>query len=304
MSRLNEYVNYHINGDCDCNAVLLKAYSKEHKLTAQQVFDLCYFFSITYAVPTAIILLEDKELILKDIDTYVAKNKEHLFFQSDRKYVKILDRFNNCLKFYKNNLTDSNKVLETFVVNNEIDIGKAIRIIQKWYYFGRCSAFLFIETLCTLTGYKIKNYTIDWQNGDTATSGLMNVFGYDESANYFDKHNKLPINLDKHTLDQMLLNVMREIKRKGGNDNVTYIETSLCGYRKHFKGTRYNGYYLDRQLEEINFYKNDSKRKSLICDLTHLRCTIFDKSMLGEVNHWDGIRKQLKTAYLDGKGML
>ena len=152
MSRLNEYVNYHINGDCDCNAVLLKAYSKEHKLTAQQVFDLCYFFSITYAVPTAIILLEDKELILKDIDTYVAKNKEHLFFQSDRKYVKILDRFNNCLKFYKNNLTDSNKVLETFVVNNEIDIGKAIRIIQKWYYFGRFSAFLFIETLCTITG--------------------------------------------------------------------------------------------------------------------------------------------------------
>lgn len=42
-SRMTEFVKYHIEGDGECNNVVLKAYADKHGLDTQQRFDLAYF---------------------------------------------------------------------------------------------------------------------------------------------------------------------------------------------------------------------------------------------------------------------
>ena len=303
--RMKEYVNYHINGDADCNTVLMRKWVDNHKLNLQQRFDLAYFFGITYCIPSAILMVIEKDEILNDIDSWVLNNKKNIIFQSDRKYVKMLDNFNNCIKFFKNNLNDVESFLKDITTNNTILIEKALKKVQKWFYFGRFASYLFLETFIALTDYEIENTTIDWKNGDTATSGIMNLFGLDNSANYFDKHNKIPDNLDYTDLNNMLYITLKEIKANGGDDNVTGVETSLCAYRKFYKGSRYNGFYLDRQLEEILTTKKlDPKYKKIDEELLNLRKELFNHKYLGELNNWSGIRKEAKKLYRNKNIML
>lgn len=302
---MQEYVSYHINGDADCNAVLLKEWADKNKLDIQQRFDLAYFFSITYCIPSAIFMLKEKGNILKDIDKWVLKNKKSIIFQSDRKYVRMLDNFNNCIKFYKDNLTDVEKFFGGITIGNTILMEKALKKVQKWFFFGRFASYLFLETFIALTDYEIQNTTIDWKHGDTATSGIMNLFGLDKSADYFDKNNKIPKNLDDNKLNQMLKETLRNIRKNGGSDNVTNVETSLCAYRKFYKGSRYNGYYLDRQLEEIfQTMEMDPRYKRIDEELLQLRKELFDHNYLGELNNWKGIRKEAKKLYKEQGVML
>lgn len=302
--RMKEYVDYHINGDADCNTVLMRKWVDNNKLDLQQRFDLAYFFGITYCIPSGMLMLKEKDEILKDIDKWVLENKKNIIFQSDRKYVKLLDNFNNCLKFYKSNLMSVGEFLDGILINNTIILEKALKKVQKWFYFGRFASYLFLETFIALTDYKIENTTIDWKNGDTATSGIMNLFGLDNSANYFDKHDKIPENLNYEKLNNMLYKTLSEIKARGGDDNVTGVETSLCAYRKFYKGTRYNGFYLDRQLEEILITsKMDPKYKKIDEELLQLRKQLFNHKYLGELNNWNGIRKEAKKLYKD-KGIM
>lgn len=303
-NRMKEYVEYHINGDADCNTVLMRKWVDNNKLSLQERFDLAYFFGITYCIPSAILMLKEKNEILKDIDGWVLQNKDKIIFQSDRKYVRMLDNFNNCIKFYKDNLKTVEKFLSGITINNTILIEKALKKVQKWFFFGRFASYLFLETFTALTDYKIENTTIDWKHGDTATSGIMNLFGLDNCADYFDKNDKIPSNLDYEKLNNMLYMTLDEIKKQGGDNNVTTVETSLCAYRKFYKGSRYNGFYLDRQLEEILQTKAmDPKYQEIDEDLLSLRKDLFNPKYLGELNNWNGIRKEAKKLYKE-KGIM
>ena len=296
QNRIKEFVNYHINGDGECNNTVLKEYADEHCLTAQDRFDLAYFFSITYCVCSATILLNDRHLIKSNPLKYARANKQHLIFQSDRKYVKMLNNFANTLKFWVDNLQDYKSQLGRMTDSGRLSLKKAIPYVQKWVFFGRFSAFLFLETLACLMRCEVENYTIDWKNGSTATSGLMNVYGLDKYANEFDKKKKLDVPVEQ--MDNMLFSLAEKIKKEGGNDDTTQVETSLCAYRKFYKGSRYNGFYLDRMLGEIYHYINQKKYKSTAEEILKLRAKLFPKKYLGELSGWNNIRPQMKKAYL------
>lgn len=292
--RIIEFVNYHKNGDGECNNVVLKEWATSHCSTLQEKYELAYFFSITYCVESAIILFTNKKEIYKDITKWIKSNKDTIIFQSDRKYIRMKDSFEKVLRnFEKNNSVD--EFLSNVTEDGVIILSRAIPYVSLWDMFGRFSAFLFLETLVELTQIPIENTTIEWKRGNTATSGLMNVFGFDKEAEHFDKTGKLA--LSEKTMDKMLDCIIRAIRKSGGNENVTEIETSLCAYRKFYKGTRYNGYYLDRMLEEIVAMQD--KYPEISEELMEIRKKHFDSRYLGEVSGWNGIRKHMKKSYLE-----
>ena len=92
---------------------------------------------------------------------------------------------------------------------------------------------------------------------------------------------------------------MVEISVLSGLDaNPTKLETSLCAYRKFYKGTRYNGYYLDRMLEELVYFKRNYPEYDKITDeLYDIRSKCFQHDYLGEYHGWFGVRKELKKLY-------
>ncbi len=287
--RMDEFVDYHIRGDGECNNVVLKEWANVHCRTLQDKYELAYFFSITYCVESAIILFENRSEIFLNINSWASANKQNLVFQSDRKYIRMKDSFERCLKSFEA-IRSAEDFLAKVTENGIIVLSKAIPYVSSWEMFGRFSAFLILETFVELTGIPVENYTIDWKQGNTATSGLLNVFGFDSVANYFDKTGRLLASVDM--MDKMLRDLLKHVAAKGGNTNITEVETSLCAYRKFYKGSRYNGYYLDRMLEEIIFLS--AKYPDISRELLEIRRRCFDKKYLGELSGWRGIRKTMK----------
>lgn len=292
--RIEEFCIYHRDGDGECNNVVLKAWSDKHCKTMQEKYELAYFFAITYCVASSIVLFQEKKQVLSNTKAWIAENKQFLVFQSDRKYVRMRDSFEKCLVSFKNG-DNVDQFLSKVTDGKTIILSKAIPYVSSWTMFGRFSAFLFLETFVELTGIPIENTTIEWKKGNTATSGLLNLFGYDEAANHFDKTGRLLLSSEK--MDELLKVLITQIARTGGNTNVTEIETSLCAYRKFYKASRYNGYYLDRMLEEINSMKD--KFPAICKELTNIRRANFDAKYLGEVSGWNGVRKQMKKVYIN-----
>ena len=292
--RIAEFCIYHRDGDGECNNVVLKKWAQINCKDNQDLYELAYFFAITYCVGSAIILFRDKKQVLSQTSAWIAENKQNLVFQSDRKYIRMKDSFERCLNQFKR-IGSVDAFLEKVMDKGIISLKKAIPYVSSWELFGRFSAFLFLETFVELTGIGIENTTIVWKQGNTATSGLLNVYGFDEQANTFDRTGKLL--LPPETMDKMLEGLTGHIARSGGNINVTEIETSLCAYRKLYKGSRYNGFYLDRMLEEIYFI--GQKHPEIAQELLEIRKQSFNEKYLGEISGWRGVRKNMKKLYLE-----
>lgn len=290
--RIREFVEYHTNGDGECNNIILKYYANKHDLTPQQRYDLAFLFSMCYSVPSAIIMLNACNSCVQ-IEPLITV-KPDIIFQSDRKYMRMKDNFERGVKYFVENNSDYEKFKNDVCVEGWIGLAQAIKKVESWVMFGRFGAFLFLETLLALEDVRVIDTTIKWAHGDTATSGIMNLFGKDSEANLFDKTNKLLIKTEQ--LDYYLSVVKTALKKAGCDTNITEIETSLCAYRKFYKGTRYNGYYLDRMLEEI--HNVEQEHKGIAKELYEGRCNNFNAKYLGEISGWDGVRKEEKKRYL------
>ena len=285
--RLSEFIKYHIEGDCDCNVVVLKKYAVNKNLNNQQIWNLCYFFSITYSVPSAVVLFENR--------ANIAQISQHdIVFQSDRKWMGFQDRFARAIEFYR--VMPS---FEEFLGNNSQNGIFSLRsayldICKNWFYFKRFSAFMFIETLVGVLSIPIiQDLKLDWNQGDTATSGMLNLLGLDIQADAFDRSGKLFV--DCAVLDSAMNMLQHKFLEFGGDSNITSIETTLSAYRKHFKQSRYNGFYLDRMLEEL--HKMQAKFPKVVSEIFQIRAQCFHRSVLGECNNWQGIRTNLKKRY-------
>lgn len=293
QQRMEEFVKYHIEGDGECNNTVLKEWVRRRNLSLQEKYELAFLFAVTYCVESTVICFENQRENGRLTDTQLQGLKSILVFQSDRKYMKWKDNFERCMNYWYDNNRDAKRFLESVSTGNVINLEKAIKTVSSWVMFGRFSSFLFLETLVELTSYEIKNTTIDWKHGDTATSGLLNLFGFDDSANRFDKTGKLAMNTNN--MDTMLKFTIQNIAKAGGVTNVTEVETSLCAYRKLYKGSRYNGYYLDRMLEEI--YAMEKQFPAVSKELIDIRLATCNRKYLGEVGGWRGIRKDKKKLY-------
>lgn len=293
--RMAEFVKYHIEGDGECNNVVLKAWAEKHGLELQDRYVLAFLFSVTYCVESAIALFYARRKEGSLTPKTVAELKPKMIFQSDRKYMRMKDNFEKCVNHFESSNSDAKKFLLNVSDNGKIKLQKAIKYVQSWVMYGRFASFLFLETFIELTGIKSDNTTIDWKNGDTATSGLLNVYGLDNFADAFDKKGILGVSYSN--LNTMLGKVLHMIEQNGGNVNVTEVETSLCAYRKFYKGSRYNGYYLDRMLEEINAMKNDFP--DISAELLEIRAKSCNIRFLGELGNWCGIRREMKHFYLN-----
>lgn len=299
MSRVEEFVRYHNGCDGECNGILLAAWADKKSLCDRDRFDLSFFYSTVYNIPSAIFMLAERDNIVSDPDGWCNRNKERLIFQSDRRYMRCNNALERTLRHFAANLAGGEEYVCATVKEGRIDTKKAIELCQEWPNFGRFGAYLFTETLTYLLHLESANAPhFDFRNGATATSGLMNLFGFDREAEEFDRRKKIPESMSPEQLDALLATIAVEVGKSGGNADYSCLETSLCAYRKFHKGTRYNGYYLDRQLEELVTYPSinpDSCR--YINELYELRSELFPWQMLGECGGWQGIRKGMKRYY-------
>lgn len=289
-NRVRDFIWFH-EESCKADTIVepLKWYLEYKHFSKELKEKAVLLYSLTYSVPSTIVILDKIDEFEKDPDGFWERNKEKLIFQSDRKYVKIDNAFVRAyFDFIKNG------IFKEFDKYEAIDIEKAVKTICKSYFFARFSAFLFIETYSVVFDKRVDGFKIDWKNGSTVTSGLLNVVGRDDEANLWDKKRVLVVGED--FLDKVLGELLK-IASTGKNASI--METNLCAYRKLFKGSRYLGYYSDRVLEELNkTIKNFPECEDLKL-LFKAREEVIPKKYLGEKKGWNGIRKELKKLYIE-----
>lgn len=217
------FIDYHLRGDAGVECVLNAKICKALGLSDYDKFRYMYFYSMTYNVDSALDMLKGEREI------------KRLKFRTDRRYVR-------CNGAYPKLLAGLNegKLQE---LRNCKSTQQLYDSCRRWFFFGRYAAFLILENYMeTFKPQVEKNLKMGWEPDENYTKGAELVTGTD----------------DRRELDKFL---SRCIRATGSNE--FSLETSLCAVEKIRKGTRWDGYYTERLIDEMN----GSKYKSFVMGL-------------------------------------
>lgn len=221
----NEYIKYHKQGDAGVEERMIASLCCHLKLSNWDAFRLIYYYTMTYHIPSALDMLMHGEM-----------DMSMLHFRTDRRYVRCNGAFYRLLNELTHDKQESLLKSET--------TKQAYDIVIRWYYFGRYAAFLFLEVYCNVFKPNwLDDIAYNWEADENYTKGAISIIGSNE----------------KHALDTFL-----EMAKKDTDDNSFAIETSLCAVGKFNKGTRWNGYYTERMLEEANGTEYEALIYSLV----------------------------------------
>lgn len=217
------FIDYHLRGDAGVECSLNAKICKALGLSDYDKFRYMYFYSMTYNVDSALDMLKGEREI------------KRLKFRTDRRYVR-------CNGAYPKLLAGLNegKLQE---LRNCKSTQQLYDSCRRWFFFGRYAAFLILENYMeTFKPQVEKNLKMGWEPDENYTKGAELVTGTD----------------DRRELDRFL---ERCIRATGSNE--FSLETSLCAVEKIRKGTRWDGYYTERLIDEMN----GSKYKSFVMGL-------------------------------------
>ena len=293
------YIKEMYSGD-DPNCPALNYICDKFKLTEEQRYWIAFLYGTNYCVPTTYYIFMEfpdfENIDTEKLQLWWVKNKEKTYFQTDRAKVKNFDYFVRCVESYQDLVGKSQ--VKTF--NNFFDIDdkqerykEIYDFTNKIFYFGRFSLFNYLETVNNLTNLKMEPNGLDLKFAESARNGLCYVCNKDNFVTLHHKKPKEKINF--RYLQEKLEKIIYELKQENPEIDINYwnVETVLCAYKKLFWNTRYLGYYIDRQMEDIIKMQNNVVHMNWEV-LWEFRERFHHPQFLGEFNDWDGVREKNK----------
>ena len=271
-------------------------YADEHDLDTEVRLWAAFLYGMSYSCTTVFRFLAEfptlSQVTPKHLKRFWESKKDSLWFQPDKKYLKFNDQVVPAIKsLYQlshGNLTEYLVPL----LQQGFDATYA-EILNHWRYFGPHGAYLFFDAIYGLCPDLYSDPSnLDWKNcGRTVPEGMAHLLGLDEQA-----LGKEPFDIELYDKN------VNFIAHKFGQPKVI-VESVLCAFRKLFKGTRYVGYYADRQLTECASVETILQDDCGI-DIWDYRAKTIPDHMRGEIHGWDGIRKQKCKDFLSLGGIL
>lgn len=304
--RLNDFIKYALNGINDTCAPM-KYWLDSINASKDDIIWATLLYSATYCLGTTMFMyskLDYKTLTKQELNDFWVEYKSKLIFQSDRVYVKslnwfvpiissFLSRTKRCPSKYFNDLL---KGSPEQIFSNMYDE------VNRWQYYGRFSAILFLRTLIQTLDVPmdfIEEY--NWAQGATTTAGAL-VLGYkDDKIPEFLKTGKVSPRM-RGWLDNMLIRIKTELYAQAPEREISmlYLTSDLCSYFKLYKGSRYYGYYVDRAQKEILTLEKNLPEAQDIWDLLwKARKAVIPNKVLGELNGWTGIQNKKFKLFLE-----
>ena len=274
-------------------------------LPKDDVIYLAWLLSITYCEITTVFIysiVKDKSNF--DYGKFWELHKNELIFGSAKKWNKRNNLFEPLMNDF--NKTTGGKYFEwvskhigTDKQENYLKLYKSVVNIK---YSSRLTADFFLELVVHMKDYLEIDiecpFVLDWKNCANLTSGIYNIFYEDKKANDFDKYGKIE---DEKFLYNGLHIIKKEIEKTypDQNSEIPQFIGKICSFRNLFKNQRYAGFHHDRQLEWILFYeKTFPNFQTLWAICYEIRKKIYSHRFLGELNGWEGIRKERKKYWL------
>ena len=263
-------------------------------------------YSACYCMGTACVLydlLDYKTLNPDDLEDFWKKHKENLIFQSDRRYIKNMNQFCDIVQeFIRRSERKPWKYMERFIKEAPEETYLSMyKEVSSWRYYGRFGTILFMYNLNKILGVDLDYPEYDWKQGATTTSAIFNARYKDDRANRFEDDGKLSDN-DVVNLNKYLSMIKSDLKKSHPDKAWTTmgVTSDLCSYRKLFKQSRYLGYYVDRQQEELTWLEERwPSMTSTWKRFWKLRKQHIPQEYLGEIQGWSGIQKERCKAWAE-----
>lgn len=291
---------------------VLGEYIKKYVPDKDEAVMMCWYMACTYNEVTCVLLQEifDWKCLTPDTVGWYCKHfwrdcKEVLDFGSSRKYAKNMDWFPSLMEaFLRKTKKKPYRWLCGFAQETPEKTYTAIQsAVLKFQFTGRFAADLFMESVTYLQEYfgieLVEPFTLDWKNCSNLTSGLLNIFYFDEEANAYDRTKRLPVT--EEFLTKCLRIVQKRIEKTypEQDSSINLFIGKICSFRNLFKSSRYGGFHHDRQLGVLRSYEKELPEYNYLWKrLFKLRARMFDDRFLGELHGWNGIRKERKKLWL------
>lgn len=273
---------------------------------------MCWFMSATYNEVTCILLRELfdwRSLTPGTVREYCigfwTETKPFLDFGSARKYAKNMDWFPSLMEsFIRATRCKPYSSIKRLIQGDPVvDYKRVLNWVSSIPYVGRFAADLFMESIMYLGEYLdielIEPSKLNWKKCSNLTSGLLNIFYYDEEANLYDKTGTLPVS--EELLTRQLETVQKAIEKTypEQENDINLFVGKICSFRNLFKSARYGGFHHDRELGILRQYEATLPDFQYLWDRVFwLRKQMFDERFLGELHDWDGIRPERKKLWL------
>ena len=300
------YVKCMVFGECDPSYPAMNYVADRLEYNLEQRYWMAFLYGINYCVPTTYFMQCDfpdyENVDIPRLQKWWDTNKQKLIFQTDRAKVKNFDFFVRIFESYRDLIGDSQvATFDRFKdIDDPIDAYDAVyEFTSQIYYFGRFSLFNYLEALHELTDLKLHPSILDLKEAESCRNGMCYACNMDNQITMHHKKPKETIEFD--VIQEKLFKVKQELQNENPEIDVNYwnLETVSCAQKKLFWKSRYYGYYIDRQLEELNYLEEqvrDGVEWSLLWDF---RREFFDPWFLGELNGWKGIRKERMNIFKD-----
>ena len=280
MNHINEYKTYFINmydiGDIDSNIWMSNYLVDRLELNKDQILWFVFLNSITYHLPTAYLILNeypDLELVDEErLRSWWDLVQKKCPFQKDklkqRKYLP-----DTILSYQK--LLNGSHQHEYFdkILNSDSPEDNFNLLWNELYkninHFGRFSVWNWAQMLKQVVGYNIEPDTLflGESNSESHTHGICLALGKHEWAKkerYTDSNGARKKKVhkfnseEKSYLENESEKILKQLNEVVSTDRFE-METVACAFKKLFreKDSRYLGYYLDRQAEDISSIENN-----------------------------------------------
>ena len=270
MDKRNMFVEYFKNSeqamDIDPNIWLSKYLVRRTEMNKDQIIWFCFLQAITYHLPTAYLLFSEfPDSYLVDIERlekwWTWETQQRCPYQTDklkqRKYLaESVESYQRVIGMSDSDYFDS--MLSGNNIHN-------FNILWEEFYkpiqhFGRFSTWNFAQNLRQIAGYDIRpdKLFLGESNATSITHGMCHVIGWEDKT--YKRRWKTPEGKkrkDVHTFssEEKAILEMTAVELGVTLDSDEFdLETVLCAFKKIFrqKDSRYVGYYLDRQAQDIN----------------------------------------------------
>jgi len=254
--------------DCDPAMFMMNYVNKRMELNIEQRYWFAWLYGNTYNVATAWILFNEfpdfENVDIDRLKQWNADNYKKLRYQVDNKWQKghlpamfesyksnILKRGTTQQEYFQS-LCTGDGVYNFYTMQNEI--------VKNWFKFGRYLSWFYLQTLRETCDLNLtpSDLLLKDSSSKSHRNGLLYALGMDEvveedwklDSAFYDR------------LDDEAGVILAEMEMEYLDVEVDYfsMETTLCAFKKIFreKHSRYLGYYLDRQAEDIQQCEKDN----------------------------------------------
>ncbi len=294
-------------GDVDPAYPCLRYIADRHELNLQQRYWLAYLYALSYCATTAYYMFNQfpdyENVNIERICKWWIQNKEKTYFQTDRRRIKSYNIVDRMIESYMKEVgQNQHQYYSNFLLNKDpkINYKFAYKGVSNFYYFGRFSIFNLLQSVRQLTNLNIQPDGLDLKGAQSCRNGLCYALDKKDMMTKINKQKMKNVKIDYRFLQNELIKLYQSLKKQNAFP-VTYwnIETVLCAFKKIFWKTRYLGYYIDRQLQQINIARQRITKGINWDIMFEFRKQFFNVELLGQIQGWNGIRKQNMNLYLD-----